>query len=226
MAPLPKPFVTLLCYDVVIWAALLALIGFTVGGDPFWLAAIGIGGVGFTTWAAWFATRAHELMDSTRDMVWTLHPQRNKVGDLVARIRFFGTQLCEDAGLEFRFVVDLDKKSGDRPLDPESRRHLYLFFKEALSNAIRHSGGTTVSVRFEVRGGVLQLEVQDDGRGFSLDARRGAGHGLANMKLRAESLGGEVVIADAQPSGSTIRLRVPLEKGVFTRFLRKSERKG
>ena len=56
---MPKSFVTLLCYDAVIWAALLGLIGFTVGGDPAWLAAIGIGGVGFTTWAAWFATRPH-----------------------------------------------------------------------------------------------------------------------------------------------------------------------
>jgi two-component system, OmpR family, phosphate regulon sensor histidine kinase PhoR len=57
MGPLPKPFLTLLCYDAVIWAALLTLVGVTVGGDPFWLGAIGIGGVGFTTWAAWFAIR-------------------------------------------------------------------------------------------------------------------------------------------------------------------------
>ncbi|MEZ5831202.1 MAG: ATP-binding protein [Dongiaceae bacterium] len=54
-----KAFLTLLCYDTVIWAALLALIGFTIGGDPVWLAAIGIGGIGFTTWAAWIATRPH-----------------------------------------------------------------------------------------------------------------------------------------------------------------------
>jgi two-component system phosphate regulon sensor histidine kinase PhoR len=57
MGPLPKPFLTLLCYDALVWAALLTLIGVTVGGDPFWLGAIGIGGVGFTTWAAWFAIR-------------------------------------------------------------------------------------------------------------------------------------------------------------------------
>uniref|UniRef100_UPI0013C4762F ATP-binding protein n=1 Tax=Dongia deserti TaxID=2268030 RepID=UPI0013C4762F len=37
----------------------MTVIGVTVGGDPVWLAAIGIGGVGFTTWAAWFATRTH-----------------------------------------------------------------------------------------------------------------------------------------------------------------------
>jgi two-component system phosphate regulon sensor histidine kinase PhoR len=59
MRPLPKPFLTLLCYDAAIWAALLAVIGVTVGGDPAWLAAIGIGGVGLTSAAAWFATRQH-----------------------------------------------------------------------------------------------------------------------------------------------------------------------
>ncbi len=59
MAPLPKAFLTLLCYDAIIWAALLALVWFTIGGDPAWLAAIGIGGVGFTSSAAWFALRPH-----------------------------------------------------------------------------------------------------------------------------------------------------------------------
>ena len=60
MAPLPKPFLTLLCYDAAIWAALLTVIGITVGGDPAWLAAIGIGGVGLTSAAAWFVTRPHD----------------------------------------------------------------------------------------------------------------------------------------------------------------------
>src|SRR6185295_7913169 len=59
MAPLPKAFLTLLCYDAIIWAALLALVWFTIGGDPAWLAAIGIGGIGFTSSAAWFALRPH-----------------------------------------------------------------------------------------------------------------------------------------------------------------------
>src|SRR5262245_58194460 len=60
MGPLPKPFLTLLCYDAAIWAALLTVIGITVGGDPAWLAAIGIGGVGLTSAAAWLAIRPPE----------------------------------------------------------------------------------------------------------------------------------------------------------------------
>ena len=58
MGLLPKRFLTLLCYDAAIWAALLAVIGVTIGGDPAWLAAIGIGGVGLTSWAAWFVTQS------------------------------------------------------------------------------------------------------------------------------------------------------------------------
>src|SRR5690242_20779526 len=58
MGPLPKPFLTLLLYDAAIWAALLAVIGITIGGDPAWLAAIGIGGVGLTSWAACFVNRS------------------------------------------------------------------------------------------------------------------------------------------------------------------------
>src|SRR5690349_20103246 len=58
MGLLPKSFLTLLACDAAIWAALLAVIGVTIGGDPAWLAAIGIGGVGLTSSAAWFVTRS------------------------------------------------------------------------------------------------------------------------------------------------------------------------
>ena len=58
---LPKSFFALLLYNAVIWAVLLAVIGWTVGGDPLWLAAIGIGGAGLTSWAGWFGGKAHEI---------------------------------------------------------------------------------------------------------------------------------------------------------------------
>jgi two-component system phosphate regulon sensor histidine kinase PhoR len=57
MSPLPKSFLTLLFCNAAIWTVLLTVIGVTIDGDPAWLAAIGIGGTGLTSWAAWFATR-------------------------------------------------------------------------------------------------------------------------------------------------------------------------
>lgn len=52
---LPKPFLALLAYNAVIWALLLAAIGWTIGGDPAYLAAIGVGGASLTAWAGWLA---------------------------------------------------------------------------------------------------------------------------------------------------------------------------
>jgi len=57
---LPKPFLALLVYNTVIWAALLVVIGWTIGGDPAWLAAVGVGGAGLTTWAGWLGGRGRE----------------------------------------------------------------------------------------------------------------------------------------------------------------------
>lgn len=57
---LPKPFLALLVYNAVIWAGLLLVIGWTVGGDAAWLAALGIGGAGLTTWAGWLGGRNHD----------------------------------------------------------------------------------------------------------------------------------------------------------------------
>jgi two-component system phosphate regulon sensor histidine kinase PhoR len=57
---LPKSFFALLLYNAVIWAVLLVVTGWTIGGDPLWLAAIGIGGAGLTSWAGWLGGKGHE----------------------------------------------------------------------------------------------------------------------------------------------------------------------
>jgi len=58
---LPKSFFALLLYNAVIWAVLLVVIGWTIGGDPLWLAAIGIGGAGLTSWAGWLGGKEQEV---------------------------------------------------------------------------------------------------------------------------------------------------------------------
>ncbi len=57
---LPKSFFALLLYNAVIWAVLLVVIGWTIGGDPLWLAAIGIGGVSLTSWAGWLGGKGQD----------------------------------------------------------------------------------------------------------------------------------------------------------------------
>jgi len=80
---------------------------------------------------------------------------------------------------------------------------------ELMSNAVRHSGATTVNVDVDaVVGAELCLRVSDDGAGFL--SRRRSGLGLDNIEARAETLGGEVEIRSTRGEGSTIVWRVPL----------------
>lgn len=81
---------------------------------------------------------------------------------------------------------------------------------EALSNAVRHSGGSRVLLRVGVEPRALVLTVDDDGRGPG-DASRAGGQGVPSMRLRAEELGGTCEVAPGPHAGTRVRLTLPLE---------------
>jgi signal transduction histidine kinase len=90
------------------------------------------------------------------------------------------------------------------------RRQIFLIFKEAVHNVLRHSGATEVTVDFRVEHGWLSLRVADNGGGFD-DARVHDGHGLRSMRERARELAAEIEIHSG-PGGTNITLRVPLAR--------------
>jgi signal transduction histidine kinase len=82
------------------------------------------------------------------------------------------------------------------------------FAREALSNAVRHSGAATVSLVLSREAASLVLEVEDDGRGFDPDAAAGRGRGLGNLRSRSEALGGKFEIDTGSGRGTRVRLEV------------------
>lgn len=91
--------------------------------------------------------------------------------------------------------------------------NLLLVAQEAMHNAVVHAdcGQIEVTATFEPRGGVVDLMVVDDGRGFTPGAEAGPsqGHfGLTGMRERIERLGGVFVIESAPGQGTTVRARV------------------
>jgi signal transduction histidine kinase len=83
------------------------------------------------------------------------------------------------------------------------------FAREAISNAVRHSGGRRVHVSLTALGDHALLEISDDGSGFDR-SRAGSGHGLSNLGARAEALGGELEIESEPRRGTWVRVRIPL----------------
>jgi signal transduction histidine kinase len=80
---------------------------------------------------------------------------------------------------------------------------------EALSNALRHSGGTHVEVIVDSDVEWCRIVVRDNGTGFDADVTH-SGMGLANLSARAGTHGGTADISSSPGSGTTVEVRLPL----------------
>jgi signal transduction histidine kinase len=114
-----------------------------------------------------------------------------------------------------RVAMDLAGLSGES-LDVEQKLAAFRIVQEALRNASRHSGGSRVGIRGAMRGSLVELTVEDDGRGFNLLGvtssypRRGLG--LAGMQQRAKAVGGRVEIDSKPDYGTRITLTIPVDR--------------
>ena len=111
--------------------------------------------------------------------------------------------------------VDLSFSGEESALPDAVRTQAYLTMREAVRNAIKHSGCSRIGITLEVRAGHLRGVVEDDGEGFDPDevgkATPSWGVGLRSMRERAEMLGGELRV-DSKPGGGTkVEVRVPLD---------------
>ena len=95
----------------------------------------------------------------------------------------------------------------DIEVGADVRRHIYLVFKEALNNVVRHSSATHVEIQLELTGAELVLTVRDDGRGFD-PAAATDGHGLRSLAARATKAGGTLEIRSEPGQGTTVVLRI------------------
>ncbi len=140
------------------------------------------------------------MLESLDDIVWAINPNNDRLEEMLMRMRAHATELFEASGIAFtiRFPEGL---SGLR-LSMDVRRQLYLVYKEALNNIVRHSGCHEATIALSRAGQELVLTISDDGKGFK-GKPLAEGNGLRNMETRAASVGGSLTIS-SRPNGGTI----------------------
>ncbi|MDF2575950.1 MAG: Histidine kinase, partial [Agromyces sp.] len=84
----------------------------------------------------------------------------------------------------------------------------YRIAQEAVANALRHAGASTVRVALEATPAALVVEVEDDGSGMPADLVEGVGSG--SMRERAQELGGALHRSDRPGGGTIVRAELPL----------------
>lgn len=153
---------------------------------------------------------AERMVTSLDEIVWAVNPRNDTVASLASYFGAYAQRLLDLASVACG--LDVAEDLPDYPLDPKFRQELFLAFKEAVTNVVRHSGATQAWLRISVRDNQLIVEVTDNGRGFDLQARRAGADGLANMNERLKSLGGECEIQTVAQNGTTVRFRAPLPR--------------
>jgi signal transduction histidine kinase len=147
------------------------------------------------------------------EIVWAMNPQRDQLADLVRRMRRFASDIFEARGIEFEFRAPAAESN--LPLRSDLRRQVYLIFKEAINNSVRHSKCTRVDLVLSAEKGELFLKISDNGCGLresQSESDGGQGHGLKNMRKRALDLKGTLEIASLPGGGTEILLRVPIAR--------------
>jgi signal transduction histidine kinase len=143
---------------------------------------------------------ARELTRAMDEIVWAVNPKHDTLDSLVTYLGRFAQQFLSSAGVRCRLDVPVYLPA--LALTSEIRHNVFLAFKEALHNIVKHAAATEVRISLQLEPGGFVLMVADNGRGFDpslsdhspaprLDgARIGAGNGLPNMKKRLEEIGG------------------------------------
>jgi signal transduction histidine kinase len=155
-----------------------------------------------------------EARSLTRANISFLRDELVELGPHAFEELSFGQAADDCAELwERRFGVTVKIEIDSDDLPPEVAGSLFRITQEAVANAGRHAGASTITIRLRHEGDGVVLEIEDDGHGFGRVDPLGPaepGHiGLASMRERAEMLGGYLAF-DSSDGGAAVRVSAPL----------------
>jgi signal transduction histidine kinase len=151
--------------------------------------------------------KASEMVVALDEIVWAMNPTHDSIASLVSYFCLYADRFLGLANI--RWQIEDHTGASDLVVNSRHRHQLFLAFKEALNNVVRHSGATEVHLKIQIEQGELQLVIADNGRGLPLNSHDEAMDGLANMRERAQKLGGRFEVASGAGRGTTLQFYLP-----------------
>ena len=120
--------------------------------------------------------------------------------------------LVDEARKNDNLKINFETKNNDQRIDPLVETVLFRITQEAITNIIRHAQTDHATIRLTYTPKHISLEIHDSGVGFTINNRPefDGGCGLAGMRERTESVGGEILIASQPGQGTRIEVVIPL----------------
>jgi signal transduction histidine kinase len=145
-----------------------------------------------------------------RRLLDVLRTEAEPAADLTPQPGLAGIEALVEQVREAGLPVALEVAGTPSPLDPGVALTIYRIVQEALTNALKHAGAATASVRLDFGMAWLVVEVSDTGRGPAPDGGR-LGHGLVGMRERVALYGGTLRTGPRPGGGYRVYARMPMD---------------
>lgn len=150
---------------------------------------------------------AQSALREMRLLVYELRPLVLQHEGLIGALRHRLEAVERRAGMQAQLIVDCTPDAVPATLEEP----LYRITQEALNNALKHAGASTVSVRIAADTATVTLEIEDDGVGFDVeDTTSRGGIGLTSIHERVEALDGTLTLESKPGDGTRIHVNIPL----------------
>ncbi|UVT15924.1 MAG: PAS domain S-box protein [Nitrospira sp.] len=148
----------------------------------------------------------NQVMGEIRNFIAGLESHLMQGGDLPTALRTMVQTMCASSSATCRVRID---DAAGRHISTEHALHIINIVREGLSNSLRHSHATRITVSLRQLIGSVRLAITDNGIGFNPRSAHGVGHGLENMAARAQKVGGLFAVRAEPHRGARILLDLP-----------------
>ena len=152
--------------------------------------------------------RVRHLVGIMDEIVWAVNPQNDNLRQLADYL----CRMAEDCFGEgsVRLRREVPSQLPTFPIRAEVRHDLTLAVKEALANVLKHSDASEAKLRLDWSQPVLEIRVEDNGRGFD-SSLPSQGNGLGNQQIRLKRIGGRVELTSKPGNGTQVVFSIKLE---------------
>jgi signal transduction histidine kinase/ligand-binding sensor domain-containing protein len=155
--------------------------------------------------AAKIAGAAQRAVRGLGTIVWAVNPRNDTLDSLVQYLSQYAHEYFEASPIACH--LDLPTEAPSISLSAEVRHNLFMVVKEALNNVLKHSGASEAHLRLRLRDGILEIQVDDNGRGFTIGGvSTSSRSGMSNMRQRTEMIGASLHIESQPGKGCLVRL--------------------
>ena len=150
----------------------------------------------------------NQVMGEVRNFIAGLESHVIQGGDFPTALRNLVETMSSSASIKCRARIN---ETSARQLSTEQALHIINIVREGVSNALRHSGATRITVSLQDLTRSVRLTITDNGVGFNTSSVQGVGHGLTNMAARAQKVRGVFLLRSMPCHGTKISLDLPKE---------------